>query len=69
MPSPKEKFILSIWFPAGIVLLVLGILTLLTPFFAELQTQSFVLDMIAGSILSLAGAVGLQRGRKAAKDN
>ena len=62
--NSQEKFTLSIWLPAGIVLLVLGILTLLTPFFTHLETQSFVLDMIAGSILALAGLLGILRGRK-----
>ena len=58
----QDKFILSVWFPAGIVLLVLGILTLATPLFTQLEINRLLLDIVAGWILSLAGIWGIVKG-------
>lgn len=62
--TQQEKFVLSIWLPAGIVLIVLGLLTLATPLLAYLDNRSLFIDMVSGSILFVAGVVSIARSRK-----
>ena len=57
-----ENRSLVLWLPAGIVLTVLGLLTLATPLFAPLSPPALLLDTLSGICLALAGLFALRRG-------
>lgn len=58
-----DTFELTIWQPAGAILLVLGCLTILTPLFTTLSSTALAIDLVAGGVLALAGIVALLRSR------
>ena len=64
MTEKHDRFELTLWQPAGVILLILGGLTLLTPLFTPLSQMAFIIDMVAGSVLALAGIAALLCGRK-----
>lgn len=43
------------WLHAGIIVLVVGILTLVTPAFSRLTPNELAIDLIAGGIMTLTG--------------
>lgn len=64
MSMASENNSLVLWLPAGIVLLVLGLLTLATPVFAALSRQALLLDSAAGLALVIAGLLAVRKGRR-----
>lgn len=63
MDDSAEKEI-NYWLPTGIGLLVIGLLTLATPLFGTLSNQELLIDMIAGSFMTLTGLAGVIISRK-----
>lgn len=43
------------WLHAGIIVLVVGVLTLITPAFSHLTGKELAIDLIAGGIMTLTG--------------
>ncbi len=53
----------NLWFPAGIGLLGIGLLTLATPFLTVLQPHELIIDLTAGFTLSLVGGWAILKSR------
>ena len=53
----------KLWLPAGLTLTGIGALTLLTPFFTQLDARGFTIDMISGGVLMIAGSVAMVKSR------
>lgn len=64
MNQKQDSFELTIWQPAGTILLILGSLTMLTPLFTTLSQSALIIDSVAGGVLAAAGIAALLRGFK-----
>lgn len=60
--SPDEGAF-KVWLPAGLTLTGIGALTLLTPLFTQLDARGFMIDMISGAILMIAGMAAIVRSK------
>lgn len=55
-----------IWFPAGVGLAGIGLLTLLTPLLTELSPHDLAIDVVAGVTLLLVGGWCIYKGKRPA---
>ena len=58
----KKKYNLNIALLNGIILTLIGILVLLTPFTVSLSPGELLVDIIAGMLLTLGGGLSLIAG-------
>jgi len=63
----EHKFDLNIAIPNGIILAVIGILVLFTPFFTDLTPMNVLIDIIAGILLAGGGGLSLFLGYRKLK--
>ena len=59
MAEDGRKYDLKIAIPNGIILGLIGVLVLITPMTVEVRGRGLTMDLVAGAVLVVGGAVSL----------